>query len=547
MHSVRCSELRLLTALILLGFTGSDGQSVLKLDPDDNPYPAEKRVYTEISEGFEKLKSLGFFNLNTDSVSEDTIFVSTGKRFSITSISDTCSDSSTSGRVLSDISLPAPYSEGFIDQVIHQILSHYENTGHPFAEINREIEIDRSRHTVGITLNTDKGPYTIIEGFEIDPGDLDTGLVETAWSLKPGTPYSAGDIKQAEEILRSEDWISNVYIEGPEIHDSKTENNADTVHALLFIKTESVSNFFAQGTAGFSGRGKLSGIFDITSENMFKRGEYMELGYRARKDYNNLRFSADIPYVFNSPFSSSTSFLMELEDSSGIIRGETHILFSPGPIFITGLGVSGRELTEPGSSANRYIGFILSITKRHKEFRSGILSAGFHVNTEYSFNTSKEKEERILKASLRGEGQIPLFSAFAFKPGLYTGVITTRGRDRIPELEKFSLGGTNGLRGYPENALRLSSFVTGSADLLFYITQENTVYLFCNGGTGTVYEPDPETRLTYMFGYGTGISFKGNNRVNLYLEYGRRIKDKNSLGRIHIGMRMRFSPDTGSQ
>ncbi|WP_216087071.1 ShlB/FhaC/HecB family hemolysin secretion/activation protein [Stanieria cyanosphaera] len=93
--------------------------------------------------------------------------------------------------------------------------------------------------------------------------------------------------------------------------------------------------------------------------------------------------------------------------------------------------------------------------------------------------------------------------------------------DSLLSIEKFSLGGINTVRGYPENQLVTDNGVSGSVELRFPLTSNSSIQLipFVEAGTGwNNREPNPNHSTLASFGL--GINWSITNNFRLQIDYG---------------------------
>jgi hypothetical protein len=103
----------------------------------------------------------------------------------------------------------------------------------------------------------------------------------------------------------------------------------------------------------------------------------------------------------------------------------------------------------------------------------------------------------------------------------------------------FQLGGINDLKGFDEDALRISAYSLLDTEIRFLLEKRSFLSLFWNGAAAQEFDKN----VIYPMGFGAGLAFETNTGIfSLYYALGKNeqsgIEFRNS--KLHFGFISRF-------
>ena len=139
-----------------------------------------------------------------------------------------------------------------------------------------------------------------------------------------------------------------------------------------------------------------------------------------------------------------------------------------------------------------------------------------------------------------GAAHLPLISRWAVMVAA-TGKSLVTDEVMLVPAELFRVGGQGSIRGYSDREFAFRSVAFGQLELLMYLGDQTSLYVFGDGGAGftdkiTFHRSD----RTVLLGYGVGI--RAPTRIGtLSIEWARNAKETRGLGRIHFGFKTPLS------
>ncbi len=132
-------------------------------------------------------------------------------------------------------------------------------------------------------------------------------------SIKKTSPISKRKLSEIDKRIKSLQFIKPV--KKPELLFSK-----DSTILYLYIKKESISNF--DGIINFTSEEdkkglKLNGHLNLLLNNTLNSGETFKISWKSfNKQNESLELFTELPYIFNTPLTSSFSFKIHKQDST---------------------------------------------------------------------------------------------------------------------------------------------------------------------------------------------------------------------------------------
>ena len=455
------------------------------------------------------------------------------------------------------LSFPIYYDRSSeVGRPIYAISKILSDGGYPYNRIWESItvnSVDDGDSVVSISLN-----------IRIDPGErvcMGRPLI-VAYNKRPGiyyrdvvfapdAPYSAAAVEETVKRLLSRPYVktaaaaSPVIIEdAPKCRDTALQLSSSTMPiAVAAISVTERRGMEAEGALGYeSGRGgsggNLSGRLNLSFVNMLRGGELIDLSYAGTQTAQRLKSSAAYPLAFDLPFDLGGSLGAEVEDGGyGYFGGGISASAEIGARLRCGVSLAASE-TVPPDSGNPYAfyGADVFLELKRRQWERGAVVAEFSVKTGSGAAKRENKSYTRNKAEAAAGLHYPVLGNYAAAGRVCAKSLFTEEK-YLPPAELYRTGGHGSLRGYSEDEHPFRSTAFSQIELLYYFDRAGSVYVFTDGGLG-FNEPN---RLSMkdadmLLGYGIGLRFPSRLGA-VSLEWARNIDDRNSLGRLHVGVR----------
>ncbi len=529
----------------------------ININPSDNK---EEKI-DSVKAGLRKIySSNGFFHSGIDSILFDQtvikIFIDEGDPSILDSISINCSTPNDSSIYVSffreltgNIFIPSIFNER-----IEKLLTHFENTGYPFAKVtvNKFYWKKDDSHMINIELNIDLGGLqkinkVIITGNEKTEDDV----IIREIGFTPNMIYSQEMIDQIQPKLKKLNFFSQV--EPPAYLIDKSGKGI----LMINLKEKNTNNF--DGIVGYvpskeeNENGYFTGKVDVSLRNLFGTGRAFAFRWEAfERESQEFELKYLEPWIAGYPVSLKFDLYQRKQDSSYVQRSLSSQIEFLAFENITGtilLGV-GQTIAGTNSSLSNFYnsnyydtGISLKYDSRDDLFNplSGILFINSY--TYRRKNISLPSKNNGDKNSSIGQQKIQL--DFAIYNSFFTNqvlAISLHGRelrgDEIDPADLFWFGGTKTLRGYREKQFNANRLLWINSEYRFLLGSRSYLFLLYDYG----YSSRNENKLmniakaeNYLSGYGFGITLDTNLGL-LSVSYAISKGSSLTQGLIHFGI-----------
>lgn len=529
--------------------------------PIDNENAIVDTVRKRIAKG---LMQYGFYHFAIDSINyaepdtatiNFTVFLDEGKPTAIDAVlieGIEGSDSVFAASIFDDLSGEI-FTSQIIEKGIDKILTHFENNGFPFAEVNINSVVwneNSEDPNVTIYIEVKKGLKSKIDIVEIIGNEnTDDGVIIREARLPIGSLYSQKIIDRIPERLNRLKFFAPV--EKPVFY-----INADDKGVLqIKIKEKETNNF--DGIIGYvpaqndNESGYFTGYINISLRNLFGTGRSFAVRWQTEDRYSQefeLKYLE--PWLFSYPFNLNLGLKQRKQDTTYVKRsfeGQLDYLANESITTSLVLGTGETIATENKSAVKSVLsssfvdfGFNLTIDTRDDPFAP---RRGFFFDNIYKFirkkfeavNTGGSGESNLQKFGVDLSYFYELFDKQIIAVALHGKEL--RG-DLIDDGDLFLFGGTKTIRGYREKQFTANRLLWSNLEYRILISQRSYAFLFHDWGYYLKNESllfnHPKTEGVLQ-GYGFGISLETGLGV-LAVSYA--IGKGNSLteGLIHFGI-----------
>lgn len=459
----------------------------------------------------------------------------------------------------------APLRQEVLEQDIDNLLTRYDNKGHPLAKVRIDsICVDTSSGgNISFVMTIAEGPQVRTREVKVE-GNTATHsevVVREAY-LRPDELYSQEKLDRIRRRLERLGIFSSVG--EPQLYLTRDPETADTIIGGLLIAVQEGNTNTFDGIAGYvppaanQSSGYFTGKVLVSMKNLFGTARRAVLHWqRENQSTQELEVSYDEPWVAGLPVSAGLSLYQRKQDSTYIknrfgIRAE----FSVSAELSLGLSVT-QESVYPSADLNYFTVFESSVLALGGEIRydtrNNPLSptSGIAYATMYSRGTKRisgpqqylyladDRDYLVERLSVDMEYYLPTFPKQVMMAGFHGRKISS---GRLEQSDLYQLGGTNTVRGYRENQFYGSQTVWLNLEYRFLTGRVSSIFLFADGGHFA--RPSDEARRILsqeklLYGYGAGARIEtslGVVRVSYALGEG----DGFSAGKIHFGIGNEF-------
>lgn len=419
----------------------------------------------------------------------------------------------------------------------------YLNNGYPFAKIQiSDCKFAEKTRIVG-KISIDRGKR-FKWGNIVIKGDSSVfpSLIYNLSGIKSGKFYNESLLKEMDKEIEFLPFIDQY--RKPELlfYDQK-------VDVYLYLKSRPVSS--VNGALGLqpnpvTQRMAFTGQLQLKLQNALKRAELFEMNWRSiQPGTQNLFIQSNVPYLFKTRFGLDGKFNFYKRDSSFLeIKSNFGVTYSLKNNFTlkgfysfwsnSVLNASSAQFNYTSTSLNSY-GF--SLNRKNVDYapnpRKGSL---LFVELALGNRTvrSQEKSDLSAKGQCIIEKYMPLAKRHILKFGANLEWVFN---DTTYANERLRFGGLNSLRGFNEEELFATSFLTGLVEYRFLLDKNSTLFGFYNQAW---YEDN--SVLKYQkdspLGFGLGLSFGTKLGIfSVTYALGKQLSNSIQLnqGKIHIG------------
>lgn len=452
----------------------------------------------------------------------------------------------------------------FNEKEIMPLLRKAENHGHPFARI----AVDSVLWSGGMPhffLSLEPGPLIILDTMDVaGSAKVSRRFLEAYLGMKPGSPYREKAISGASNRLERLPYAA--VTEGPSV---LFKDSLAQVKVRLSRKPcSTVYGFLGLAPASsFNPRLLLMGEARLHLHHALGFGESIDLEWRRLQvQTQSLRFGLAWPYLLNTQLGAEGLFDFYRKDSSFqniqlslglryLFPGQNHIRFGF-QRFISRLidrkNLASLAQLPPAHDATMNLAFCgtwwENTDNRFSPARGFIFQADAAAGIRKmprlpgisdSLYRGIPLQAPFWQAMVRGEQFLPMGRMWVLRVSESGGYM---GSSTLFQNQLFRLGGLRHLRGFNEESLFASSYLTCIVEPRLRFERNSFVCVFANGGylqrhTSAGWIED----LPLGFGAGGAIDTKAG-QLELYYAYGMLRQQPLRLreAKIHIGYRVIF-------
>ncbi|MGD2098564.1 MAG: outer membrane protein assembly factor BamA [Desulfobacterales bacterium] len=397
------------------------------------------------------------------------------------------------------------------NDVLH-ITDLYADRGFAYVDVAPNVDQDSEKLVVDITFDIKKGQEVYFEEIIIS-GNTKTRdkVIRRQLRVYEQERFSSLRLKRSVRNLYRLDFFEDVKVD-------TTKGSADDKMILKIDVTEKSTGAFSFG-AGYGNVDQLYGTVSIAERNLFGRGQRLELKGLLGSKTQNINLSFTEPYIYDIPLSGTLDFYNWQYSYNEYDKNSfgTGLSFSY-PIFDytrARLGyvydladISNVDSDAPKSIKELNGKNVKSSVKTGLEYDSRdnrfVPTEGSSHGISFEF-AGLGGDIGFLKYIVESAVYIPVFWEFVLAPHAEAGYVNKILDKKLPDYEKFYLGGIGSLRGFKRddlapkdsegNSVGGDKYVQFNLDLTFPLVKSQGVYGGLFFDTGKVYGDEEKFQL----------------------------------------------------
>ncbi len=401
------------------------------------------------------------------------------------------------------------YNREIIRNDVLKITDLYANRGFAYVDVAPSIEQDSEKLVVDITFDIKKGQEVYFEEIIIS-GNTKTRdkVIRRQLRVYEQERFSSMRLKRSVRNLYRLDFFEDVKVD-------TTKGSADDKMILKIDVTEKSTGAFSFG-AGYGNVESLYATLSIAERNLFGRGQRLELKGAFGSKTQNINLSFTEPYIYDIPLSGTLSFYNWKysfgaydKDSFGGGLSFSYPIFNYtrarlGYIYdlanISNIDDDAPDSIQEldGKNVKSSIKSSLRYDSRDNAF---VPSEGSSHGFSFEF-AGLGGDIGFMKYIADTAVYIPLFWEFVLAPHMEGGYVNKTHEKKLPDYEKFYLGGIGSLRGFERddlapkdddgNSIGGDKYVQFNLDLTFPLVKTQGVFGGLFFDTGRVYDDDED-------------------------------------------------------
>ncbi len=354
-----------------------------------------------------------------------------------------------------------PFNPLAVDDDRQKLKLHYADHGHPYAEIESDVDIDQASSAARVSFTIDEGPAVQV-GQILIVGDVLTSqkAIKGAMELKPGDPFSYQKLVESQLNIRRLGAFNSVRIETIGIEEKET-----TVH--LKISVDEQRPFRIDAEIGYSTRDDFIGSLIFTNVNSFGWAKKTFLKLTGGKKLSRVELGWRDPRFINSNFEMSVITWIQYRQRPTYTYNQIGGVFGfyrrydrLGMIFLQEFTrnyfVEGDSVAADADSLrnNTISRTSASASYDARDSFSDPTKGYYALGGVDFFNEIAGAGAHFLKFTLAVEYDIGFWKRFVFSSaGRFDDIETVGSNISVPTNELLYMGGADTVRGYAEDSL----------------------------------------------------------------------------------------------
>lgn len=452
-----------------------------------------------------------------------------------------------------------PVSIDRLENLLGKILTHYENSGYPFASIKLD-SINITHNSLSASINLSKEVQIKVDSILIHGSNkINPTFIYNYIGLTPGDLYNESKIKKIKTRLKELSFV----------HETKPASltfSKEATKLHLYIEDKKASQF--NGILGVLPDNKdpqkilLTGDAFVKLQNSFGRGELIEVNWKKLQTLTqDMKTHLVYPFFLNTPFGidyklniykRDTSFL-NVNNIAGVqywLNGGNYLKAYINIKKSSLLSTKGLENISklPDNSDVKAYHYGLEYRKENLDYKFNPRK-GYSVTINGSVGTrtiiKNPKLNDIIYNNINlkttqynteanFELYIPIYKKGVLKLGSSSAILHG---NQIFNNELYRIGGLKTLRGFDEESIFASAYSVLNIECRYLLEQHSYIHAFWNGAW---YENNSVNLYIrdIPYGFGAGISFESKPGI-FSISYALGKQFENPIlfraGKVHFG------------
>jgi outer membrane protein insertion porin family len=415
----------------------------------------------------------------------------------------------------------------------------YANEGYAYADVAPKVDENSDKKIVDITLDIQKGKLVYFEEIIIS-GNTKTRdkVIRRELRVYEQELFSSQRLKRSIRNLHHLDFFADVKVD-------TSKGSSEDKMVLKIDVTEKSTGAFSFG-AGYGNVEKVYGIISVAERNLFGRGQKVELKATVGTKTQNIDLSFTEPYIHDIPLSGTIhifNWQYDFDDydkdsyGAGIKLSYPLLDYTRGSLgyIYDWANITNIQDTAPdsikdleGKNIKSSITPMLSYDSRDNTF---VATTGSKHSISYEF-AGLGGDIGFMKYIGKATWYLSLFKGLVLAPHAEGGYVNKTKDKKLPDYEKFYMGGIGSLRGFERddlapkddegNSVGGDKYVQFNLDLTFPLLKEQGVYGGLFFDTGKVYGDNEKIELDPNdLRQSAGLGFRWMSPMGpIRLEYG---------------------------
>jgi len=432
----------------------------------------------------------------------------------------------------------AYFSRETVRKDVLTLMDLYTDQGYANADISTKIDEKADIHVVGIDYHIQKGPQISFEKILIS-GNRKTRdkVIRRELKVYEQELFSGKRLKRSIRNLYRLDYFEDVKVQ-------TVKGSAEDKMVLKIDVKEKSTGMFSIG-GGYSSEDEFFAMGEITQRNLFGRGQVLSLQAHVGGTSDRYNLSFTEPWLFDIPLSARTDVYRWIKDYETYDKDATggglrfgYPVWSDYLRFLIGYAYEVSTIEDIQEDAPPGI----------KDFEGtnnqSTVSTELRWDSRNRIFNPTEGSEHSISVEYAGFGGDIAFTKYIGQTGWYfpvykgtvgflhakAGYVRENSEGRLPDWERFYLGGITSLRGFKwrtvsptdENGIKIGGdkFVQFNAEYLVPLFPDMGIYGVAFFDTGNAYNNDENIDLSNMR-ESAGLGFRWFSPVGpIRLEYG---------------------------
>lgn len=335
--------------------------------------------------------------------------------------------------------------------------------GHAYAQVGINSSILRDEHKLDLLIHVDLGPKVHVRTVTIDGNDITRkSVLVKNMKIYPGEIFSYRKMLEAQQQLRKLGIFSSIQM-SPRGYDEKSDQ-IDLKVTVLERKTISAN---IQG--GFDSRHLATGEFNFTKYNLMGKAKHFNTRMIGGPKYDRGEITFSSPRLFGASWNFANQYFVEYEDEPNFVDLNYGGYISTLKNFGTRLTFGFKEqithtevfedrsnIAELGDSLfdNTFNEFQLSLGYDRRDNYSDP-QKGYYVLVKNELNTDlSDVANNFNIVQVNASHHLSFLKRFTLNNTVrYGHTFEISNNPRIPVNKLFFLGGTDTIRGFPEDGV----------------------------------------------------------------------------------------------